>query len=29
MMIYENIALKSYNTFGLDYKSDYMIEIIR
>jgi UDP-N-acetylmuramate dehydrogenase len=27
MMIYKNIPLKKYNTFGLDYKADFMIHI--
>jgi UDP-N-acetylmuramate dehydrogenase len=27
MMIYKNVALKKYNTFGLDYKADRMIHI--
>ena len=26
-MIYENVPLKKYNTFGLDYMADYMIHI--
>jgi UDP-N-acetylmuramate dehydrogenase len=26
-MIFENISLKKYNTFGLDYKADYLINI--
>jgi len=27
MMIYKNISLKKYNSFGLDYKAEYMIKI--
>jgi UDP-N-acetylmuramate dehydrogenase len=27
MMIYKNVSLKKYNTFGLDYVADYMIHL--
>ena len=26
-MIYKNVSLKKYNTFGLDYKADCMIHL--
>jgi UDP-N-acetylmuramate dehydrogenase len=28
MMIYKNVSLKKYNTFGLDYKADCMIHVV-